>query len=71
MRLRDYLDETGETYAAFARRAGVGHGTVHRIAVGDTAGRIDTLLAIVSATGGKVTLEEMLPEGKSERAAAR
>lgn len=68
MRLTDYLKETGESEAAFARRAGVQQRTVNRICSGAGCNAA-TALAIIRATaeqktpgGGCVALEDLVLE---------
>jgi predicted transcriptional regulator len=60
MRLSDYLDRTGETQLAFAKRSGVPQSTVSLICKGGGA-RAETAIKIIEATGGLVKLEDLVP----------
>ncbi len=65
MRLSEYLDRTGESQAAFARRAVLPQSTVNLICLGGGT-RVETAIKIIEATGGMVQLEDL----KAEQGAA-
>ena len=54
MLLKDHLQATGETEAAFARRLGVAASTVHRIIEGERQASADLMQRIFVATDGAV-----------------
>lgn len=60
MELLEYLDETNEGFAAFGERIGADKGTVHHIAYGRDGVSLERGAAIRKATGGLVTLEDLL-----------
>lgn len=57
--LAQYLEQTGETASAFARRAGVSRGLVCAVAQGRPVGEAGVARRIVDATKGAVTLEDL------------
>lgn len=58
MRLTEYLERTGETQLAFAKRSGVPQSTVSLICKGGGT-RVETALKIIEATSGLVKLEDL------------
>jgi len=60
MRLRDYLQETGQSENAFAEKAELPASTINRVAAGKVMPRRTTRDRIVRASGGRVTLEGLL-----------
>ena len=76
MKLSAYLQATGESDAAFARRSGVPQTTVSRVRRGGIP-RGDTLAQIIRATrdeptaeGGTVTLDDLAPREPQAESAA-
>ena len=65
MRLAEYLDRTGESQSAFARRAGLTQANVSRIVLGGGAG-LETAEKIIESTAGMVKLEDLRPMPKEE-----
>lgn len=61
MRLIAYLERTGESQQAFAKRAGIPQSTVNMICRGGGT-RVDTAIKIIEATNGLVTLEDLATE---------
>lgn len=61
MRLTEYLERTGETQVAFAKRSGVPQSTVNLLCRGGGA-RAETAIKIIDATGGLVKLEDLTAE---------
>jgi transcriptional regulator with XRE-family HTH domain len=55
MRLNDYLEASGTTPSAFARRLGVSSETVRRYCEGTRIPRPEIMRRIVEATDNKVT----------------
>jgi transcriptional regulator with XRE-family HTH domain len=60
MILYDYLEETRETQSAFGARIGRDRSTVNRLVNGKVRPDWPTLLAILRATGGRVTPNDFL-----------
>ena len=60
MQLRDYLAQDGVSRKAFADLIGVSSEAVRRYEAGLRTPRPDQLRAIVEATEGKVTLEDLI-----------
>ena len=59
MKLSDYLEANGLSYAEFARTIGVkGKDTVRRYANGDRMPQGDLMTRIAEATNGKVTAND-------------
>lgn len=56
-----YLRAEGLTFAAFGERVGLTRTSIHRIVSGAQTPKPDTAHAIVAATGGAVTLEDLYP----------
>jgi transcriptional regulator with XRE-family HTH domain len=69
MRLADYLTSRKESQSAFARRTGVPQATINNICNG-AGTRSDTALKIIHATGGLVTLEDLVGNDRPSGAAA-
>lgn len=64
MRLADYLRSRDESQVAFARRTGIPQATINGICNG-AGTRSDTALRIIHATGGLVTLEDLIGDDRS------
>lgn len=60
MKLDEYLNVNGISGAAFAERIGVNAATVYRIKTGRVFPHRSTLAAIVEATGGAVTANDLV-----------
>lgn len=58
--LAAFIDAHGLTYEAFGRRVGLSRVSVHRIVSGSQIPSPESALAIVDATGGAVTLEDLI-----------
>ena len=69
MRLTEYLQESGESQAGFARRAGLPQTTVNVICQGRGI-HVNTAIKIIRATGGAVSLEDLSPTEDDEARAA-
>lgn len=68
MRLEIYLEQTRQTQDAFARKVGLTQGRISQIIRGGT-NDAKTARTIERATGGQVSLAELLPpETEAERA---
>ena len=61
MRLTKYLESRGETIGEFARRSGVPRQTIRSICDGGGTSTA-TAVKIISATGGIVSIEDLVPE---------
>jgi DNA-binding transcriptional regulator YdaS (Cro superfamily) len=61
MNLSSYLNDTGTSVQAFARRIGVAHTTVARWISGEMEPRAKAVRLVVEATGGRVTAAELAP----------
>lgn len=68
MRLAEYLERTTETQTAFAKRAGLTQAAVNLIVRGGGA-RAETALKIIEATGGLVSLHDLVRAPKDSEAA--
>ena len=68
MRLPEYLKEQGETQVAFARRTGIPQSTLNLICHGKGTG-VETAVTIIKATGGIVSIEDLLPKDREGAAA--
>ena len=66
MKLRTYLERNSMTRRAFAKRVGCSPQAVGYYVTGDRRPSLPVALKIVKATGGKVTLKDLL-DGKSEQ----
>lgn len=62
MKLLQYLEEVGLSYAAFAAKVGVTPSSVSRIANGKRIPRADLAERITIATKGKVKLADLVPD---------
>lgn len=62
MRLKDYLENRKESQAVFAARAGVSQQRISELCTTGAGCRIDTAKAIIEATGGLVTMDDLQPE---------
>lgn len=60
MRLDEYLRLNNLSLRAFARETGLGVATISRLRKGDGMGSRRTLNAIVQATGGSVTITDLV-----------
>lgn len=72
MTLDDYLSAEGNSVSALAERAGTSAVSIHRILYGDQKPSADMIRAIVEATDGEVTADDLIfgaPRRKKERAA--
>lgn len=69
MRLAEYLERTGETQSAFAKRSGVPQSTVSLICKGGGT-RVETALKIIEATGKLVALEDLAAQDDDAPAGA-
>jgi len=69
MLLRDYLLLNSESQAAFAKRADIPPTTVHSIISGGST-TVTTALRIIAASGGAVSLEDLVPHVPEEEPAA-
>lgn len=63
MRLQEWLSVEGRTKAALAKAVGVRWRAIHRIATGERSPSLATALAIEKATGGEVTVAELVKSG--------
>lgn len=70
MTLDVYLSIDGNTAADLAERAGTTGTTIHRILYGDQKPSADMMRAIVKATNGQVTADDLLFGAPRKRAAA-
>lgn len=69
MKLDEYLERTGETQAAFAKRAGLPQSVVSRVTSGrDASG--ENWARIIDATTGKVQPKDHFPLDSGESPAA-
>ncbi len=69
MELVGYLEQQGESQAAFARRAGIPQSTLHLICQGKGM-RVETAIKIIRATGGLVSLGDLADLESAETRAA-
>lgn len=72
MTLDEYLRDPGNTAAKLAEDAGTTGATITRLLYGDAQPSSEMIRAIVKATGGKITADDLLfgePRAKAERAA--
>ena len=72
MTLHDYLSIEGNTATDLADRAGTTGASITRILYGDQQPSADLIRAIVKATGGSVTADDLLfgaPRKRQEKAA--
>lgn len=58
--LAEYITAIGLTYEAFGQKVGLTRTSVHRIVSGAQIPSAESALAIVEATGGRVTLEDLI-----------
>jgi len=63
MNLARWINESGDTQTAFARRVGVSHATVSRWLAGKTIPSRSAMEAVFNATGGKVTPNDLIACG--------
>ena len=61
MQLRDYLADRGQTPAEFAKKIGVHHDAVRKWLRGERVPRPKQITAIMRATGGRVTANDLQP----------
>ena len=59
MRLEDYLNQREESQSAFARRSKIPQSTVNLICQGKGT-RVETAVKVIQATGGLVSLQDLL-----------
>jgi transcriptional regulator with XRE-family HTH domain len=72
MTLDEYLNRPGNTAAALAEKARTSAPTISRILYGEQKPSSDMIRAIVEATNGSVTADDLVfgaPRAKPERAA--
>lgn len=72
MTLDEYLAQPGMTATQLAQAANSSSASISRILYGEMQPSADTMRAIVEATGGRVTADDLLfgkPRAKPERAA--
>lgn len=72
MTLDDYLSIEGNTVAGLAEKASTTGASIHRILYGEQAPSAAMIRAIVAATNGEVTADDLIfgaPRKKAERAA--
>ena len=72
MTLDQYLSRDGNTAAKLAAAAGTSGATITRLLYGEQSPSADMIRAIVAATGGEITADDLLfgkPRPKKERVA--
>ena len=72
MTLDQYLNETGLTINAFAEACGTSGASMNRILHGEQKPSVEMIRAIVAATDGQVTADDIVfgaPRERKERAA--
>ena len=62
MKLKQYLEESGISAAELARRAGVHRPTLMALLAGKAGATATTARALILATGGLVTLDDLTRE---------
>jgi transcriptional regulator with XRE-family HTH domain len=63
MTIKAYCEKEKISYAELARRCDVDPSTIHRLSTGTRVGSVDMLIKIKKATKGKVTYNDLIPEG--------